>query len=258
MAGGRDHAARDRLSHLAEVLARAAPVACTPSYRIVVSAGSAKGGPVPARPRARELGIWPGSLPTGRYNAITDVAGVLVGQVTLLSEEDGVNTGGTAVLPHSTSLFDEKVPAAAVVGNGFGKLAGTTQIDELGEIETPILLTNTLAVGNGMQAVIDYTLDQPGNETVRSVNAVVGETNDGGLNDIRAHYNLTPQLLRQAIDNATSGPVSEGAVGAGAGTMCYSLKGGIGTSSRCVQMDGETSYISGHTACSVPFLALLC
>ena len=160
-----------------------------------------------ARPRARELGIWPGHLPTGQYNAITDVPGVLVGQVTLQSE-GGVNTGGTAVLPHSGALFDDKVPAAVVVGNGFGKLAGTTQVDELGEIETPVLLTNTLAVGNGMQAVIDYTLDQPGNEDVRSVNAVVGETNDGGLNDIRAHYNLTPQLLRQAIDSATGGPVS--------------------------------------------------
>jgi hypothetical protein len=198
-----------------------------------------------ARPRARQLGIWPGHLPTGQYNAITDVPGVLVGQVTL-QREDGVNTGGTAVLPHSGALFDDKVPAAAVVGNGFGKLAGTTQVDELGEIETPVLLTNTLAVGNGMQAVIDYTLDQPGNEDVRSVNAVVGETNDGGLNDIRAHYNLTPQLLRESIDSATSGPVSEGAVGAGAGTMCYSLKGGIGTSSRCVHMGGEASYAHGR------------
>ena len=237
-------AQRERLRHLANVLA-ALPIESATS--VLVAGGVAKSdgaaGPTARRPRARELGIWPGHLPTGHYNAITDVPGVLVGQVTLASKDGTVNTGGTAVLPHSGSLFDDKVPAAAVVGNGFGKLAGTTQVDELGEIEAPVLLTNTLAVGNGMQAVIDYTLDQPGNEAVRSVNAVVGETNDGGLNDIRAHYNLTPQLLRQAMDGATGGPVSEGAVGAGAGTMCYSVKGGIGTSSRCVHMGGDTSYV---------------
>ena len=249
MASVRRIAARERLRHLANVLAAPPVEPATSSIRRVAgsSGPSAGAGPPPAarprRPRARELGIWPGHLPTGHHNAITDVPGVLVGQVTLASEDGTVNTGGTAVLPHSGSLFDEKVPAAAVVGNGFGKLAGTTQVDELGEIEAPVLLTNTLAVGNGMQAVIDYTLDQPGNEAVRSVNAVVGETNDGGLNDIRAHYNLTPQLLRQAIDGATGGPVSEGAVGAGAGTMCYSMKGGIGTSSRCVHMGSETSYV---------------
>lgn len=201
--------ATDRLGHLAAVLT--APAAASSAQRVVVSSGDA----APARPRARSLGIWPGSLPTGQHNAITDVPGVLVGQVTLLSEDGStVHTGGTAVLPHAGSLYADKVPAAAVVGNGYGKLVGTTQIDELGEIETPLLLTNTLAVGNGMQAVIDHTLAKPGNEGVRSVNAVVGETNDGGLNDIRSHYNLTPQILRQAIDTAKGGPVSEGAVGA--------------------------------------------
>lgn len=198
------------------------------------TSGVPRRGVPPRRPRARELGIWPGGLPTGPHNAITDVPGVLVGQVTLTDEPAGVNTGGTAVLPHGGSLYSDKVPAAVVVGNGYGKLAGSTQVDELGEIETPILLTNTLSVGNGMQAVIDFTLDQPGSEEVRSVNCVVGETNDGNLNDIRSHYNLTPTILREAIDTAVSGPVAEGGVGAGAGTMCYSMKGGIGTSSRRV------------------------
>ena len=243
--------ARGRLGHLANVLVATLPAVAS-SRRVAVSAvgSEASVASTPVRPRARELGVWPGHLPTGQHNAITDVPGVLVGQVTLRSEKDGVNTGGTAVLPHPGSLFHDKVPAATVVGNGFGKLAGTTQVEELGEIETPVLLTNTLAVGNGMQAVIDYTLDQPDNEAVRSINAVVGETNDGGLNDIRAHYNLTPQLLRQAIDSATDGPVSEGAVGAGAGTMCYSLKGGIGTSSRCVDMGGEISCVFGTKSIS--------
>ena len=180
--------------------------------------------------RARELGIAPGILPTGRLNAITDVAGVLVGHTTLI-EGAGVRTGATAVLPHGGNLYQDKVPAGVVVGNGYGKLMGTTQIVELGEIETPIVLTNTLSVPQGAEAILDWTLSRPGNENVRSVNAVVGETNDGYLNDIRSRT-LKANHIIQAIENAASGPVAEGNTGAGTGTIAFGWKGGIGTSSR--------------------------
>ena len=182
------------------------------------------------RPRARDLGVAPGVFSPGTFNAITDVADVRVGHVTLI-EGDRVRTGVTAIVPHGRNLFQDKVAGAVFVGNAFGKLAGSTQVDELGTIETPIVLTNTLAVGTAVEAVVRYTLAQPGNEDVRSVNALIGETNDGGLNDIRA-LPVTGAHVRQAIERAISGPIDEGAVGAGTGTVCYGWKGGIGTSSR--------------------------
>lgn len=180
--------------------------------------------------RARSLGIAPGVLRPGALNAITDVPDVRVGHVTL-SQGDSVRTGVTAIVPHSGNLFQEKVPAAVHVGNGFGKLAGSTQIQELGNLETPIILTNTLNVAEGIAGVVEYTLAQPGNEQVRSVNAVVGETNDGYLNDIRGRH-VTKEHVIEAIRSAKGGPVTEGAVGAGNGTVCFGFKGGIGTSSR--------------------------
>ncbi len=182
------------------------------------------------RCRLRDLGLAPGILPTGPRNDLTDVPGVRVGHFTLRQGDD-VRTGATAILPHGGNLFQEKVPAGAAVANGFGKMTGYTQIVELGEIETPILLTNTLAVGRAVEAVLDWTLAQPGNEQVRSVNAVVGETNDGWLNNIRKRA-LTSDQIRQAIESAGEGPVAEGAVGAGTGTICFGWKGGIGSSSR--------------------------
>ena len=183
-----------------------------------------------SRPRARDLGIAPGVLQTGPLNAITDVDGVRVGHTTLV-EGDNVRTGVTAILPHGGNLFQDKVAGAVFVGNAFGKLAGSTQVTELGTIETPIVLTNTLSVGAAMDGVVRYTIAQPGNERVRSVNPLVGETNDGGLNDIRGMHVTTNHVL-EAIRNAKTGPVTEGTVGAGTGTMCYGWKGGIGTSSR--------------------------
>jgi D-aminopeptidase len=183
-----------------------------------------------AAERARTIGIAPGPLPTGPLNAITDVPGVLVGQITI-DRGDTVRTGVTAILPHAGNMFANKVPAGIFVANGFGKLMGSTQVAELGEIETPILLTNTLNVPEAAAAIIEHTLAQAGNEAVRSVNAVVGETNDGGLNDIRARA-LTVADARRAIMQAASGPVAEGAVGAGRGTISFGYKGGIGTSSR--------------------------
>ena len=182
------------------------------------------------RARARDLGVAPGILAPGPLNAITDVEGVLVGHVTLIKGDD-IRTGATAVLPHGNNLYQDKVPAAIVVGNGYGKLMGLSQVRELGEIETPIVLTNTLNVPEAAIAAIEWTLDQEGNERVGSVNAVVGETNDGGLNNIRKRA-LTPKLIRRAIERATSGPVEEGAIGAGTGTRAFDWKGGIGTSSR--------------------------
>lgn len=182
------------------------------------------------RGRLRDFGITPGVLPPGPYNAITDVAGVRVGHCTLI-EGDSVRTGVTAILPHHGNIFQQKVPAAIYVGNGFGKLAGYTQVKELGSIETPIVLTNTLSVPAAIKALIDYTLALPGNEDVRSVNAVVGETNDGRLNDIRGQH-VRPEHVRQALAQARSGPVAEGNVGAGTGTVCFGWKGGIGTASR--------------------------
>jgi D-aminopeptidase len=180
--------------------------------------------------RARDLGIAPGKLPAGPMNAITDVAGVRVGHITV-REGERIRTGATAILPHGGNLFQDKVPAGLAVFNGFGKLAGATQLVELGEIETPILLTNTLAVGRAIEAVNRWTLAQPGNERVASLNAVVGETNDSRLNDIRQPFPTVEQML-QAIEAASDGPVAEGAVGAGTGTIAFGHKGGIGTSSR--------------------------
>ena len=180
--------------------------------------------------RAREYGIQIGVLPTGPLNAITDVAGVKVGQTTLI-KGDSIRTGVTAILPHDGNIFQEKVPAAIYVGNGFGKLTGMTQVMELGNLESPVILTNTLNVSTAMDAVIGYTLNQKGNEQVKSVNAVIGETNDGYLNDIRGRHVATKDVLL-AIQNAAEGPVQEGNVGAGTGTVCFGFKGGIGTSSR--------------------------
>ncbi len=180
--------------------------------------------------RARELGIDIGVIPTGRLNAITDVSGVKVGHTTLV-KGDSVRTGVTAILPHRGNIFQDKVPAAVYVGNGFGKLAGTTQVVELGNLETPIILTNTLSVSTAMNAVIKYTLQLKGNENVRSVNAVVGETNDGYLNDIRGQHVETEDVIL-AIENASEENIEEGSVGAGTGTIAFGFKGGIGTSSR--------------------------
>ncbi len=180
--------------------------------------------------RFRELGVELGVFRPGPLNAITDVAGVGVGHVTLI-EGDNVHTGVTAILPHKDNLFQEKVPGAFFMGNGFGKFAGSTQVEELGQIETPILLTNTLSVWDVANGILDYMLALPGNENVRSINPVVGETNDGGLNDIRGRHVKREHAL-QAIKNATFGAVEEGTVGAGTGTVCFGWKGGIGTSSR--------------------------
>lgn len=182
------------------------------------------------RPRARDLGMAPGVLPAGPRNAITDVAGVRVGHRTLI-DGDRVRTGVTVVVPHDGNVFQQKVPGAVFVGNAFGKLAGSTQVDELGTIETPIVLTNTLAVGAAIEGLVQWTLAQPGNGDVRSVNALVGETNDGGLNDIR-QLSVRPEHVREALAVATDGEVDEGSVGAGTGTRAFGWKGGIGTASR--------------------------
>lgn len=180
--------------------------------------------------RARDLGIEIGVIPTGSSNAITDVSGIKVGHTTLI-KGDSVRTGVTAILPHSGNLFQEKVPAAIYVGNGFGKLAGSTQVEELGNLETPVILTNTLSVPTAMNAVISYTLRQKENQDVRSVNALVGETNDGYLNDIRGRH-VTEQDVITAIESASEDNTEEGNVGAGTGTIAFGFKGGIGTSSR--------------------------
>jgi len=182
------------------------------------------------RPRMREFGIETGIIEPGQWNVITDVAGVRVGQVTLIEGED-IRTGVTAILPHAGNIYQEKVPAAVYVANGYGKLTGYTQVEELGTIETPIILTNTLTVPTAANALISYTLSLPGNERVGSVNAVVGETNDGWLNDIRGRH-VKEEHVIEAIEKAQSGPVEEGCVGAGTGTICYGFKGGIGTASR--------------------------
>ena len=182
------------------------------------------------RPRAREIGVEVGILPVGPLNAITDVPGVAVGHTTIIRGEN-VRTGVTAVLPHQGNIFREKVPGAMFVGNGFGKLIGSTQVNELGEIETPILLTSTLNVPRVADALLDFVLSQPGNEEVQSVNALVGETNDGYLNDIRGRHVTAADVLN-AIKGAKEGAVTEGAVGAGTGTVAFGFKGGIGTASR--------------------------
>lgn len=185
-----------------------------------------------AQKRMRDYGIVTGVMKTGRFNAITDVPGVKVGHVTLNDGDGGeMKTGVTAIVPHEGNIFRKKVPAGIYVGNGFGKLAGATQVMELGNIETPVILTNTLNVAEGIAGVVEYTLEQPGNENVRSVNAVVGETNDGGLNNIRARF-VTKEDVKRAISSAKGGPVEEGGVGAGTGTIAFGIKGGIGTSSR--------------------------
>ena len=191
---------------------------------------AAQGSSPKARPRTADLGLKVGILPAGPLDAITDVAGVEVGQTTII-RGDNIRTGVTAVLPHSGNLFREKVPAGIFVGNGFGKLTGTTQVEEMGDIETPILLTSTTSVPRVADAVISYMLALPGNEDVLSINPVVGETNDGYLNDIRGRH-ITPDDVFAAIRNAKSGPVEEGAVGAGTGTVAFGWKGGIGTASR--------------------------
>lgn len=183
-----------------------------------------------AQKRPRELGIKIGVLPTGALNAITDVTGVQVGQVTLTEGAD-VRTGVTAILPHDGNIFQQKVQAAMYIGNGFGKMTGYSQVEELGTIESPIVLTNTLSVPTAADAVIDWTLGQKGNENVRSVNPVVGETNDGFLNDIRGRHVRKEHVLN-ALAQAGTGSVAEGNVGAGTGTVCFGWKGGIGTASR--------------------------
>jgi len=192
------------------------------------------------RPRARDLGLVVGVLPPGKLDAITDVAGVRVGHATLI-KGDNVRTGVTAVLPHGGNLFQEKVPAAIFVGNGFGKLMGSTQVNELGEIETPVLLTGTLNVPRVADALLDWMLGLPGNEEVRSINPVVAETNDGHLNDIRGRHVGRVEVFA-ALNSATGGPVAEGSVGAGTGTVAFGFKGGIGTASRVVpqQVGGYT------------------
>ena len=182
------------------------------------------------RPRVREIGIHPGVYDPGPNNAITDVAGVQVGQVTLIGGEN-VRTGVTAILPHAGNIFQDKVAGAVFVFNAFGKLVGSTQVAELGQIETPIVLTNTLSVWDAAAAVAGWTLAQPGNKEVFSVNPLVGETNDGWLNDIRG-FHVTAEDVKRALREARSGPVEEGSVGAGEGTIAFGWKGGIGTSSR--------------------------
>ena len=214
------------------------------------------------KPRARDLGIAPGVFAPGALNAITDVEGVRVGHTTVV-EGERVRTGVTAIVPHAGNLFQDKVAGAVFVGNAFGKLAGSTQVAELGTIETPIVLTNTLSVGVAIDAVVRYTIAQPGNEQVRSVNALVGETNDGGLNDIRGLH-VTRDHVLDAIRNAKPGAVAEGAVGAGTGTMCYGWKGGIGTSSRRLERTGytvgvlaQTNFGGNLTIAGVPVFRLL-
>jgi D-aminopeptidase len=189
------------------------------------------------RPRTTDLGLHTGRLAPGPLNAITDVPGVRVGHATLIRGAD-IRTGVTAILPHPRNLFREKVAGAVFIGNAFGKLAGSTQVNELGEIETPILLTSTLSVPRVADAVIDYMLALPGNEDVRSINPLVGETNDGFLNDIRGRHVGRDEVFA-AIRGAKDGPVEEGAVGAGTGTVAFGFKGGIGTASRRLE--------TGHT-----------
>jgi D-aminopeptidase len=200
------------------------------AFLLLASLVSAQSRSSNTRPRASDLGLKVGILPTGPLNAITDVAGVEVGHTTIISG-DNVRTGVTAVLPHSGNLYRDKVPGAIFVGNGFGKLTGSTQVDEMGEIETPIVLTNTASVPRVADAVTTYILTLPGNEDVLSVNPVVGETNDGYLNDIRGRH-ITPEDVFAAVKKAKAGPVEEGNVGAGTGTVAFGWKGGIGTSSR--------------------------
>lgn len=195
------------------------------------------------RKRAREIGIDVGVLPTGMLNAITDVTGVKVGHATLI-RKDNIRTGVTAVMPHDGNLFQEKTPAAISIANGFGKMAGYTQVNEVGTIETPILMTNTLSVGTAMTGAIRYTMAQPGNEDVVSINAVVGEINDWYLSDIRGLH-VTEKDVLKAIDSARTGAVREGCVGAGTGAAVFRYKSGIGTASRIVKLGPRRSYTLG-------------
>ena len=240
------------------------PVVCVAAVMSGAFAMSVAGQ---TRPRARDLGIAPGTFEPGPLNAITDVEPVRVGHSTIV-EGDDVRTGVTAILPHGGNLFQDKVAGAVFVGNAFGKLAGPTQVNELGTIETPIVLTNTLSVGIAMDAVVRYTLAEAGNDQVRSVNALVGETNDGGLNDIRGLH-VTREHVLQAIKSAWNGPVAEGSVGAGTGTICYGWKGGIGTSSRMLRSPGaarrgytvgvlaQTNFGGNLTIAGVPVFRML-
>jgi len=198
---------------------------------VLVLAGAAMAAE-PDAARIRDLGMAPGVLAPGALNAITDVAGVRVGHATLI-DGDAIRTGVTAILPHGGNVFAEKVPAAVHTGNGFGKAAGFEQVRELGNLEAPVLLTNTLDVGAALAAGAGWGLHQPGNEQVRSVNVVVGETNDGYLNDIRGQH-VSEKDVFEAIESAQTGPVAEGNVGAGTGTRAFGFKGGIGTSSRAL------------------------
>jgi D-aminopeptidase len=203
------------------------------AFTVMFAAAFSAALPLPAqaaRVRARDLGVAPGVFAPGPNNAITDVAGVRVGQVTV-REGETVRTGITAILPHGENLYRSRVPAALHVGNGFGKFAGSTQLAELGELETPILLTCTLCVWKAADAMVEWLLEQPGMGAVRSINPIVGETNDGGLNDIRSRP-VTAASVRAALESARTGPVVEGSVGAGTGTSAFGWKGGIGTSSR--------------------------
>lgn len=209
---------------------------------LVIFASAVAAEPPAERPRAEDLGLSIGSFATGKWNAITDVEGVKVGHVTI-TEGSHARTGVTAVLPHDGDLFQEKVRAAIAVGNGFGKLIGLTQVRELGLIETPIVLTNTLSVFTAATALVKHTLDSPGNEDVRSVNPVAGECNDGWLNEIRG-FHVTERHVLDAINGASGGVVDEGCVGAGTGTRCLGFKGGIGTSSRLVPA-GDITYTVG-------------
>lgn len=197
---------------------------------MLATCASAAAVHAPERPRARDAGVAIGVLPPGPRNAIVDVAGVAVGHATVI-EGERVRTGVTAIVPHPGDLYRERVPAAIVVGNGYGKLLGITQVNELGELETPILLTGTLGVWRAADALVEWQLARPGMEQVRSLNPVVGETNDGYLNDIRARP-LRPEHVRQALETASVDNVEEGAIGAGTGTVAFGWKGGIGTSSR--------------------------
>jgi len=216
------------------VATAAAATAALSAATVITAAGPE------ARPRSRDIGLAPGVFPPGALDALTDVAGVRVGHLTLV-EGDRIRTGVTAIVPHPGNVFRDKVAGAVFVGNAFGKLAGATQVHELGTIESPIVLTNTLGVGAAVEGVVAEVLSWKGNEDVRSVNAVVGETNDGGLNDIRA-LRVRPADARAAIQAATGGPVAEGSVGAGTGTRCFGWKGGIGTASRVLP-----ARYGGHT-----------
>jgi D-aminopeptidase len=223
-------------SHCGRVQASVAASMCVifltlTGFLVTISAaGDQPPASIARRPRARDIGLKIGILPVGKQNAITDVPGVRVGHTTVVQGQ-GVRTGVTVILPHGENIFQDKVPAAIAVGNGFGKLVGVTQVNELGVLETPIALTNTLSTFAVADALLTYTLNQPGNETIGSVNPVVGECNDGVLNDIRGR-NITAEHVQSAIDGATAGVVLEGSVGAGTGTRCMGWKGGIGTSSR--------------------------